>query len=303
MTGSRFVSLKTLMQGSFELYGHTVADGRPNIHDFGPTPGSSGVMRRNAARKQQVQDTKERRKDKDNSAQESAGPHASSLVEYRAILGKGSYYARSAAKYIRANRASEYNDFPHLGPATFRAEVSAQAGLTQPSNFNTEFSGQKQPYLWQAHHMIPGEAFYTEDFNGQPIFDKPVNFDIVLQTPYDIDHGHNMIMLPGESWSVPVHALMQHPNNHNNYTQDVMQGLKRIDSGIDTLRGQNKPHETIVADVFQELKDLETELWELLLEESRTTVRGAAEGQRHDGPWCRWKTRGGKEYGGWPALW
>jgi len=108
--------------------------------------------------------------------------------------------------------------------------------------------------------------------------------------------------LPSEAWAVPVHALLQHPNNHNNYTQDVMQGLKRIDLGIDTLRGQGKPHEAIVAEVFQELKDLETELWEILLEESRTAVRGAAEGQRYDGPWCRWKTQGGREYI-WPALW
>ncbi|WNG54206.1 hypothetical protein F0U59_04950 [Archangium gephyra] len=302
MTGNRSVPLKTLMQGSFELDGHAVADGRPNIRDFGPTPDGSGAMNRNNARKQQVKDTKERRKAKDNGAQESAGPHASSVVEYRAILGKGTYYARNAAKYIRANHAAEYNDFPHLGPAAFRAEVSTQAGFSQPSNFNTEFSGQQRPYRWQAHHMIPGEAFYTEDSNGVPIFDKPKNFDILLQTPYDIDHGHNMIILPGEAWAVPVHALLQHPNNHNNYTMAVMRRLKRIDSDIDTLRGEGKPHEAIVAEVFEALKRLEADLWVDLLDESRTAVRGAAEGHRYDGPWCRWKTQGGREYI-WPALW
>jgi hypothetical protein len=240
MTGNRSVPLKTLMQGSFELDGHAVADGRPNIRDFGPTPDGSGAMNRNDARKQQVKDTKERRKAKDNGAQEPAGPHASSVVEYRAILGKGTYYARNAAKYIRANHAAEYNDFPHLGPAAFRAEVSTQAGFSQPSNFNTEFSGQQRPYRWQAHHMIPGEAFYTEDSDGVPIFDKPKNFDILLKTPYDIDHGHNMIILPGEAWAVPVHALLQHPNNHNGYTLDVMEKLKDIDTQIDELRGCRK---------------------------------------------------------------
>lgn len=301
-TRGRLATLEELMQGSYELHGQAITQGRPNIRDFGPTPGSSGAMNRDEQRKKQVQETKNRRKQQDKGEQEEAAPHVSSLARYRAILAKGSDYARNGAAYIRSNHSSDYSDFSHLGPSGFLAEVTARAGLARPLNFNPVLAGQSQPYPWRAHHMIPGEAFYTEDSEGKPVFEKEENFDILLQTPYDIDHGHNMILLPGVAWAVPVHALLQHPNNHNGYTQEVVERLKRIDSEIDTLRGQNKSHEAIVPDVFEALKRLESDLWGELLDESRTAVRGAAEGHRHDGPWCRWKTQEGKEYV-WPALW
>ncbi|MBZ4420559.1 AHH domain-containing protein [Myxococcus sp. RHSTA-1-4] len=299
--GGLGATLDSLMQGNYELYGQGIANGHSNVRDLGPKPGSSGAMKRNEARKQQVNETKKRRKG--DSASDSGGPHASALTPHRAILGKGTNYARNGATYIRSNRASEYSTFGHLGPPDFQVSVAGHASITRISNFEPTLSGQQQPYRWQAHHLIPGEAFYTEDSSGKPVFNKEENFDLLLQTPYDIDHGHNLIILPGVSWAVPVHALLQHPNNHNGYTLDVMQGLKDIDSAIDTLRGQEKPHEAIVANVFDDLKKLEENLWSKMLKRSRKAVRGAAEGQRYDGPWCRWQTQEGRDYGGWPALW
>lgn len=302
--GGRFVKLETLMQGAFKLYGHDIVDAQSNIRDLGPPPGSSGVMKYNKDRNKQVKSTKARRKAKGNGTEQSAGPHVDSQAEHHAILWKNTnVYPHNAGKYIHANRAAVYNSFSHLGPASFQMEVSAWAGFSKLSNFNPELSGKTQPYPWQAHHLIPGEAFYAEDFNGSPVFDKPENFDILLQTAYDVDHGHNMMILPSKAWAVPVHALLQHANNHNNYSLDVMTGMKLIDDQIDTLRGQDKPHEAIVANVFKELQNLESDLWDLLVEESRNAVRGAAEGQLYKGSWTRFKTQKGKEYGSWPALW
>lgn len=294
------VTLEQLMQGTFELYGKPVSDGRPNLRDYGTAPGSGGAMKRNQARQQQAKDTKKQRRQDDS--QEEAAPHANPRVPNRAILAKGSYYARNGATYIRGARPEEYSTCPHLGPAAFQMDVQSRASINQPPNFNPMLTGQSQPYPWQAHHLIPGEAFYTEDSDAQPIFDKTENFDILLQTPYDIDHGHNMILLPSKGWAVPIHALMQHPNNHNGYTTEVLTRLKRIDSQVDTLRGEGEKHEAIVANLFQDLKDLESDLWDDLLAESRTAVRLAAEGERYDGSWCRWKTQKGSEYI-WPSLW
>ncbi|MFY0562451.1 AHH domain-containing protein [Archangium lansingense] len=294
------ITLKELMQGSFELYGKSISDGRPNIRDFGPAPGPGVAMKRNEARKKQTDDTKKNRK-KDDS-QEEAAPHANPQNPDRAILSKGRNYNQNGATYIRGSRPAEYSTFPHLGPAAFQADVQSRASITQPSNFNPTLSGVSQPYTWRGHHLLPGEAFYTEDSTGKPIFDKTENFDILLQTPYDIDHGHNVILLPYEAWAVPVHALIHHPNQHNDYSREVLQRLKSIDNEIDTLRGQGKKHEAIVADVFNQLKDLETDLWNDIIDESRSAVRSAAEGQLYDGPWCRWKTQDGREYI-WPSLW
>lgn len=303
-TGGRAVDLKTLMQGSYELYGQAIANGRPNLGNRGDAPQSSGPMNRHRERRQQVEATKRQRKEKDNEQQPS-GPHANSLAPEPAILFKNERdYRRKGATYIRENRASEYDNFTHLSPAKFQADVAFWAGITpQPSNFNPMFSGESQPYPWRAHHLIPGEAFYTEDTSGKPVFDKEENFKILKQTPYDIDHGHNMILLPSQDWAVPVHALLHHPCQHNGYSLDVMDGLKEIDLQIDTLRGQGKPHEAIVAKVFKELQNLESELWDILIEESRKAVRGAAEGKLYKGSWTRWKDQKGKKEYLWPALW
>jgi hypothetical protein len=292
-------TLKELMQSPFELYGKAVANGRPNIRDFGPAPGSGGAMKRNEARKQQAKDTKQNRKKDDN--QEEAAPHANPQNPNRAILAKGSNYARNGAKYIRGTRPTEYSTYPHLGPTAFQADVLSRGSITLTLNFNPELTGQSQPYPWRAHHLIPGEAFYTEDVDGEDVFEED-NFRVLLKAPYDIDHGHNLILLPALAWAVPVHALMQHPNNHNNYTLTVMQRMKRIDEQLSTLRGKVRKHESLVAKVFENLQKLETALWDALLEESRTAVRGAAEGHLYEGPWCRWKTQEGREYV-WPSLW
>jgi hypothetical protein len=287
------------VQGSFALYGKPVADGRPNLRDFGPTPAGTGEMKRNEVRRKQVQETKKKRQQEDGEQQ--AAPHVDPQSPNRAILAKGSSYARNGAAYVRATRPTEYSAFPHLGPTDFQADVQSRASIAQPSNFNPTLTGQSQPYPWRAHHLIPGEAFYTEDADGETVFEED-NFRVLLQAPYDIDHGHNLILLPALAWAVPVHALMQHPNNHNNYTLTVMQRMKRIDEQLSTLRGKVRKHEALVAKVFENLKKLESALWDALLEESRAAVRGAAKGQRYEGPWCRWKTQEGREYV-WPSLW
>lgn len=294
------VTLETLLYGAYDLYGHQVANGRSNIKNFGPIPTSSGAMKRDETRVAQVKKTKERRAQQNG--QDDKPPHANPTLPKRAILAKGTEYARNGATYIRKTRASEYSNFTHLAPPAFQANVAAKASITVPSNFAPAMSGQTQPYPWRAHHMIPGEAFYTIGANKKPVFHKAENFELLEQTPYDIDHGHNMILLPSIGWAVPVHALLQHPNNHDSYTMDVIEGLSRINKDIDTLRGKAVSHEAIVANVFEQLKSLETELWNGLLRVSRSAVRDAASSKLYTGAWCRWKTQKGKEYG-WPALW
>ncbi|MGC4014801.1 MAG: autotransporter-associated beta strand repeat-containing protein [Luteolibacter sp.] len=73
-------------------------------------------MKRDDKRKEAVKDTKKRR----DKQQEDASPedHANPQKKHRAILWKGSSYARNAAKYIRKARAAEYSQFAHLGPLT-----------------------------------------------------------------------------------------------------------------------------------------------------------------------------------------
>ena len=43
---------------------------------------------------------------------------------------------------------------------------------------------------------------------------NPMGSRLLLQTEYDINHSHNIIMLPRISKGVPVHALIQHARDH-----------------------------------------------------------------------------------------
>ncbi len=299
------LTLEQLLGGDFELYGQEIIKGTPNIQEPAPAFVSGQKMERAAPRQTQVKDTKNSRK-KDPEPEQSDSPHASPTVAYKAILGKGSNYRNNAVQYLKTQnpgRGALYNTFNHLGPADFKAAVQARAGLsTPPANFNPTLSGTRNPYRWNAHHLIPQEAFYTRDSNNKPVFEKDENFALLLQCEYFIDHGHNLILLPTEDWAVPVHSLIAHPNQHDDYTMDVISKLKALDKDIDALRGRGEDHEAIVANIFENLKCIEDMLWQQIISLSKKLVATAANGGRYSERWVRWRSGKGRVYT-WGSLW
>src|SRR6185503_6446963 len=102
-------------------------------------------------------------------------------------------------------------EFPGGPPENFDPSAKSPLGGS---------AGQKWPYAWEAHHMLPGSSFYyMMKVNGQDR--APYTYQqmrLILVSDYNINHGHNIINLPDESWAVPVHALIQHPGDHPQYT-------------------------------------------------------------------------------------
>ena len=130
--------------------------------------------------------------------------------------------------------------------------------------------------------MLPGSAFYYETANGPSFTFQQLR--LLLQTDYNINHGHNIIMLPDQAWAVPVHALLQHPGDHPNYTQTIMREMKVISKKLQAKIDSKKDHKGLVEDIFEKLKELEEKYWDFLVALSRAVVESVTAGKeyKHD---------------------
>lgn len=254
----------------------------------------------------------ERKKEKEEDSGEEGAEHASSTVKIKAVLSKSSsanytgnfsYYARGDGKgragkvynkispnisYLYArNRPplvkfiSDYFTLDAVN-CNFNSKSKAQIGGKKKE------PGSKIPYAWEAHHMIPGEAFTSMKASvsgSEPIFNAK-QYRLLLMSDYDINNGNNMIALPtnGMDFFQPVHNLIQHPSNHGNYTNRVVKEMKKVAKDLNQLTNDlEKPHSELTVKIAQTLKDLENELWRLLIKIGKAEVTAAVKGQEDSG--------------------
>ncbi len=236
--------------------------------------------------------------------------HASSKEPPVAVLGKGQGYAQNGSDFIRGlTGRGVYNQFGHLSQlvnSPLAADIHQTALFPggPGQNFDPGFTfktgksrgkpaGQRFPYKWEAHHILPGSAFYYAR-NNKPVFTAD-QYELLLQTVYNINHGHNIIMLPKELWAVFVHSLVQHPGDHPNYTQYVMDGMVKISNTLDSLVKQKKPHKEVVANLFSELQGLETDCWDFLVKLGKSLFAALAKGKKFPSPFISEATKKGKK--------
>jgi len=219
---------------------------------------------------------------KKNKQSGAAKPHITTAEESCAVLAKGGSYAKAGADFIEANNGrGVYNVFTHLLGISWLDEGEAAKIETASrfpggikENFNKPEAGQKRPYAWEAHHLVPGSAFYLEMDPGGPVFTQN-QYEILLRSDYNINNGHNIIMLPDGSMpsAVIVHALPLHPSDHRGYTKLVMQCMKNISDRISQLEAQEKKHAEIAVSFAKELDNLEEDLWEFVVSSGRWGVK------------------------------
>ena len=159
--------------------------------------------------------------------------------------------------------------------------------------------GQMFPYSWEAHHLLPGSAFYYENESG-PAF-TPQQYEILLSSPYNINHGHNIIMLPKQAPAVPVHKLIQPPSDHPEYTQLVIKDLQTLQKTIQKLIDKQEDHTAIKASLVDELKGLEEKYWKYVVGIGRKSVKAVSEGTALEGYSVRYEAKSGRVYQ-WGAL-
>ena len=224
-------------------------------------------------------------KEKDQKA-----PHADSRLPSVAVLAKGYRYAERGSVYLRAqNGRGVYLNVDEQYVKEEFGELNARfPDPAAPQNFDPgarllgtgKKAKQKYPYAWEAHHLLPGSAFYYETKQG-PAFTQQ-QYEILLATDYNINRGHNIIMLPKQAPAVPVHKLIQHPSDHPEYTQLVMADLKTLSDDLQALIDQSSDHEAVKASLASELDRLEDSYWKVVVALGRDSVRVVSAGDRLD---------------------
>lgn len=218
-------------------------------------------------------------KKKREEAKKKGEKHVDSNEPLKGILAKNSKYATNGYKYLKAQdgrgvyKNVDHSYFVHIKDLV--ADHCKFPDTKHPDNFNPDGKfGQNRPYTYQAHHILPGESFYCELSSG-PIFPEP-QIDLILKSEYNINNGHNIIMLPTENEFVCVHMLMQHKGNHPKYSGMVMKGLKKISKKLQKIIDQAKPHEDVTAKIEKELENLETAYWNWIVKVSRSVISKVA---------------------------
>jgi len=245
---------------------------------------------------EQRKERKEEARRRINEGQGGDEEHADLNAPLKGILGKGDNYARRAHNYIKSKdgRGVYKNfNFEHL---TEVREIVADIAIfpgSRKKNFNPTYT-QKYPYKWEAHHLLPGSAFYYE-IDGELVFTLK-QIRLILQTDYNINHGHNLIFLPSVDWACPVHTLVCHPSDHPNWTMKIMGMIKEISHSLSKIEEDSKPHEQIKTNLFEELKDTEEQAWDDLVALSRRVVPAAWNDVRIVNDLVKFETKDGKTY-------
>jgi HNH/ENDO VII superfamily nuclease len=107
--------------------------------------------------------------------------------------------------------------------------------------------GQAVPYPWDAHHILPMEAFYKYLLMN--------HIRIIQRGKYDINTGQNMIFLPASESDMSHHQLPAHVDNHPQYTLGLEREFKKIKAKIDGMK--SKPHALVTAEMESQLHILE----------------------------------------------
>jgi hypothetical protein len=214
-------------------------------------------------------------------------PHAATNEPLKGVLAKGDKYAQRAHDYLLTDggRNKVYQDLSHHHVKRLNRKKLEHFKFPggPVENFNPSAkdrkgkkAGQRFPYVWEAHHMLPGSAFYFE-LDGSPCF-TAAQRRLILQSDYNINHGHNMIDLPDQAWAVPVHRLIQHPGDHPNYTTKVMKDLRKLANELQEMADRGAKHDKLKERVFQELQRLENEAWKFLINLGRDSVKAVLAG-------------------------
>lgn len=160
-----------------------------------------------------------------------------------------------------------------------KAEGDSKSGYAkkQQSSNKGKKAGCQMPYRWNAHHMIPGSAFYSEyvvDGKAVDIFTQE-QYYLLLMSDYDVNNGNNMIPLPdaGMEFFQPVHKMLLHPSGHSNYTRHVQKQLKEVADKLKKLKGEaDKPHPNISVKMAENIVRIENKCWKLLHDLGKKTV-------------------------------
>lgn len=127
------------------------------------------------------------------------------------------------------------------------------------------------PYAWTPHHLIPAEHVST----GTPPAKRPfsdLSLEFIDLSFWELDNGHNLILLPRRSYECAYHCLPAHAGSHPQYSLLVFRELQLFDCLLTTVarelkeqdEGNQKEHADFLDVIVDSLYEAEDQLWNLL---------------------------------------
>ncbi|MCY1040751.1 AHH domain-containing protein [Corallococcus sp. bb12-1] len=148
-----------------------------------------------------------------------------------------------------------------------RVAAFPEQGSTFPGergNFsNLSPNGQRHPYPWQAHHLIPQSVFFEKN--------SPFDDDMMMvlkRSFYNINNGHNIIMLPADPKYSPVHRLSAHFSDHPAYTLQLKARMKEVATALKKIFNEakrTKKHLALFKAILKAFHTLEDEFWSFVI--------------------------------------
>jgi hypothetical protein len=129
------------------------------------------------------------------------------------------------------------------------------------------FFTKSAPYSWVAHHLIPIEAF---DSNNELRFTDKQQ-ELIRLSGYDVNNGHNIVPLPTKE--VPPHCLLAHVGNHLEYNKYALGQLDQARSDIDKAVESGEPHAAFYPTLLKMLTNIEDRLWQYLKKLGTSSVK------------------------------
>ncbi|MFY0526488.1 AHH domain-containing protein [Archangium gephyra] len=194
--------------------------------------------------------------------------YARSLFSTVGVFYGQSYKGRKPPLYAWANKAhwKRMAMFPEAG-GKFPGENGIFYFLSE--------AGQRRPYPWQAHHLLP-ESVFTEE--NTKFTDEQMM--VLERSFYNINNGHNIMMLPSDERYVPVHKLIAHYSSHSNYTLRVKERMDKLSTELEAVfkkAKKEKEHLAPFKAILKSLHQLEDELWDYVLAISDASVAAVLE--------------------------
>lgn len=93
----------------------------------------------------------------------------------------------------------------------------------------------QSPYINQAHHLLPEEAFSDKYFDSDQM-------RMLRGVDYNINNGENIIFLPAVSRDSEFHRLPYHMGSHPAYSKRVDADMLAVRKSLDSALEKDKKH-------------------------------------------------------------
>ncbi|WP_194858321.1 AHH domain-containing protein [Myxococcus sp. AB056] len=115
----------------------------------------------------------------------------------------------------------------------------------------------QSPYINQAHHLLPEEAFSDKYFDSDQM-------RMLRGVDYNINNGENIIFLPAVARDSEFHHLPHHSGSHPGYSDHVKNDMFVVRNELDSALAKDKKHKewSPPEDVKKVLMKLQSNYWD-----------------------------------------